>query len=482
MRAGHAVRLAGGGPADRRERAVRGDLAELQAPAGVRRPGAGLPRRPPLSRPRTRWSGPGCTRPSARPPSGCRFSPTRARCSPPPSTPTKPCASSPTSRSHASPTGAASSSSARAGSCATSRSPTSIRTGSSSPSEFQTALPDRSRLPTTGVPNVIRTGRAELSRRSRDEMLVEAAVDSEHLGMIRELGLVSVMIVPLQARGRRDRRPSHSWPRSRAGKFDERDLELAEDLARRAALAIDNSMLFKREHEAAVILQRSLLPQSLPELDGIELAVRYCAGGARARGRRRLVRGRGAEDNRVVALDDRYVAGRGVRAASIMGRVRPALTGRCGLEGAIPPDESIRRLDALIKESEQPEMATSSTSVRPWRPGIGRTSRRADPPALLRRPAGEVVDLDGPAPPRSGSSTKVEFRQHEVKIPAGDLDPAVHRRPDRAPRRRPRPRPGAPAASSPRPGIGRGPPGRDTQAPRTTRSMSRTTWRCSRDC
>ena len=54
----------------------------------------------------------------------------------------------------------------------------------------------------TGVPNVIRTGRSELYAEIDDEMLVPPPQDAEHLRIMRELGLVSVMIVPLRARGR----------------------------------------------------------------------------------------------------------------------------------------------------------------------------------------------------------------------------------------------------------------------------------------
>lgn len=269
----------------------------------------------------------------------------------------------------------------------------------------------------TGVPNVIRTGRSELITEISDEMLVEAAVDSEHLRMIRELGLVSVMIVPLQARGRAI--GSVSLVAAESGmKFDERDLELAEDLARRAALAIDNSMLFKREHEAAVILQRSLLPQSLPELEGIALAVRYepAAPGLEVGGDWYEVV---ARDDGAVALTIGDVAGRGVRAASIMGRIRPAL--RAVVAEGHPPDEAMRRLDALIKESEQPEMATVFHLEYDPEAETGEYVRAGHPPALLRRPDGEVVDLDGRGTAPLGILDQFEFRQHSVEIPLGSL-------------------------------------------------------------
>ena len=99
------------------------------------------------------------------------------------------------------------------------------------------------------------------------------------------------MTVPLRARGRSI--GAISFVAAESGiRYDEQDLELAEDLARRAALAIDNSMLFKREHETAVVLQRSLLPQSLPELEGIDFAARYEPAAPGLEVGRGLVRGR----------------------------------------------------------------------------------------------------------------------------------------------------------------------------------------------
>ncbi len=94
-------------------------------------------------------------------------------------------------------------------------------------------------------------------------MLVESAQDEEHLRVIRTLGIGSVMIVPLSARGRTLGAVTFITSESERSYGDE-DLAFAEDLARRAALAVDNSLLYREEHHAAVTLQRSLLPDSLP--------------------------------------------------------------------------------------------------------------------------------------------------------------------------------------------------------------------------
>ena len=146
----------------------------------------------------------------------------------------------------------------------------------------------------TGVPNVIRTGTTELYTEIPDELLVEAAVDDEHLRAVRELGLRSAMIVPLRARGRVFGAISYvaSDPERR---YDEADVALAEDLARRAALAIDNAMLFRREHDAA--RDASALAAArvgCPISRGHRVRRPLLARGAGPRGRWRLVRGRAA--------------------------------------------------------------------------------------------------------------------------------------------------------------------------------------------
>ena len=101
-----------------------------------------------------------------------------------------------------------------------------------------------------GVPNVIRTRRAELFSEITDELLVQATAESpELLELLRELGLRSSMCVPLVARDRV--LGAITFISAESGRrYDERDLATAQDLARRAATAVDNARLF-REVQAA---------------------------------------------------------------------------------------------------------------------------------------------------------------------------------------------------------------------------------------
>jgi serine phosphatase RsbU (regulator of sigma subunit) len=105
-----------------------------------------------------------------------------------------------------------------------------------------------------GAAAVIRTGRSELRPEIREEALFESAHDDEHLRLLRELGMRSLLIVPLKARGRVLGALTLVWAET-PRRYGEEDLEFAEDLARRLAMAVDNARLYQREREARVEAQ-----------------------------------------------------------------------------------------------------------------------------------------------------------------------------------------------------------------------------------
>ena len=106
-----------------------------------------------------------------------------------------------------------------------------------------------------GVPHVIRTGEPEMISDIPDELLVAGAQDAEHLRTIRGLGLRSYVCVPLTARGRVLGALTlvHAESGRRHGQAD---LALAEELARRAAVAIDNARLYGETEEARLQLEQ----------------------------------------------------------------------------------------------------------------------------------------------------------------------------------------------------------------------------------
>src|SRR5207248_1247958 len=99
------------------------------------------------------------------------------------------------------------------------------------------------------------------------------------------------------------------------------DLGVAEDLANRCALAADNARLYRHEHGVAETLQRSLLPDRLPDIAGVQLAARYLPGSSGVDVGGDWYDAIQNPDGTVnLVIGD--VAGRGVRAAAMMGQLR----------------------------------------------------------------------------------------------------------------------------------------------------------------
>ncbi|MCL6749576.1 GAF domain-containing protein, partial [Nostoc sp. CCCryo 231-06] len=108
-----------------------------------------------------------------------------------------------------------------------------------------------------GVPKVLWTGLAELITEISDAALAEAIQDPEHLRILRELGLKSCIILPLMARERIFGAISFVTAESER-RYSTADLSLAEDVAHRAAIAIDNARLYQEAQQAQTTAERAL--------------------------------------------------------------------------------------------------------------------------------------------------------------------------------------------------------------------------------
>jgi PAS domain S-box-containing protein len=122
-----------------------------------------------------------------------------------------------------------------------------------------------------GVPNVIRTGRTEFIPEITEDMLRAMARNPEQLEIALRVGFTSVIIAPLTARGRT--MGAITFVTAESGRrYDAADVALAEELARRAAIAIDNARLYaaeqqaRAEAEAAVRLRDQFLSIAAHEL------------------------------------------------------------------------------------------------------------------------------------------------------------------------------------------------------------------------
>ncbi|WP_298908124.1 AAA family ATPase [uncultured Nostoc sp.] len=108
-----------------------------------------------------------------------------------------------------------------------------------------------------GVAKVLRTGLAEMVTEISDAALAAAIEDPEHLRILRELGLKSCIILPLMARERIFGAISFVTAESER-RYSIADLSLAEDVAHRAAIAIDNARLYQEAQQAQTTAERAL--------------------------------------------------------------------------------------------------------------------------------------------------------------------------------------------------------------------------------
>ncbi|MEH1916545.1 AAA family ATPase [Nostoc sp.] len=108
-----------------------------------------------------------------------------------------------------------------------------------------------------GVPKVLRTGLAEMVTEISDVALVEGIPDPEHLRIVRELGLKSCIIFPLMARERIFGAISFFTAESDR-RYSTADFSLAEEIAHRAAIAIDNARLYQEAQQAQKTAEQAL--------------------------------------------------------------------------------------------------------------------------------------------------------------------------------------------------------------------------------
>ncbi|MFE6128791.1 SpoIIE family protein phosphatase [Streptomyces sp. NPDC056437] len=142
--------------------------------------------------------------------------------------------------------------------------------------------------------------------------------------------------------------------------FGERDQALAVELAARAAVCMDNARLYRREHERALILQRSLLPPGDPEAAGLDIACRYLPGNTATEV--------GGDWFDVIELPGHRTAlvvgdvmGRGLRAAVAMGELRTAVRTLALLD--LEPAEVLSALDEIARGLGSPSGTQQASRV-----------------------------------------------------------------------------------------------------------------------
>jgi len=200
-------------------------------------------------------------------------------------------------------------------------------------------------------------------------------------------------------------------------RFIDDDLLLLALAGDRVALAIEHARVFEREHRIAETLQRSLLPDRLPALPGLEVAARYLPAASEAEG--------GGDWYDVIPIGAGRVglvmgdvAGKGLAAASMVGRLRSALRAYA-LEGHDGPTVVARLNDLVWSEVGDSEMATLAyVVIDPAESTVSWVNAGHLPPLVIE-PDGSTFFLEGPGAVPLGVMSFPAYSEETRQLPAG---------------------------------------------------------------
>jgi PAS domain S-box-containing protein len=211
--------------------------------------------------------------------------------------------------------------------------------------------------------------------------------------MMAEAGVGSLMASPLVVKGRLAGVVEVAMRSPRPFTLEDESLLIL--MADRAGLAIEHARAYEREVSNVELLQRSLLPDRMPDVDGIQIAARYLPGGGAVGGD--WYDAIPLDGGRVgVAMGD--VVGHGIGAASLMGQLRHA-TRAYALEGHSPAGV-LDRLDRLVRSLDGGQMATLLYLVVEPDHGSIHFASAGHVPPLAIGPDGEAEYLaSAPNPP-----------------------------------------------------------------------------------
>ncbi|MGZ4267580.1 MAG: SpoIIE family protein phosphatase [Solirubrobacteraceae bacterium] len=218
--------------------------------------------------------------------------------------------------------------------------------------ELNERFPSRMDDP-TGAAEVIRSGTSQVFNEITPELLEQSGADPEQLAAIDRLGMRAAMIVPMVAAGRAI--GAISFVSAESGRaFTDADLDLAEELGRRAGVAVENARLYTERSHIANTLQSSLLPAKLPPVPGFALASLY-----RPAGEENWVGGDfydafATSGGWMVVVGD--VAGRGAAAAALTAQARHTLRTAAQLIG--DPIAALTHLNQALVERRDTSLCT----------------------------------------------------------------------------------------------------------------------------
>ncbi|MFE3328084.1 SpoIIE family protein phosphatase [Streptomyces sp. NPDC059176] len=262
-----------------------------------------------------------------------------------------------------------------------------------------------------------------------DPAAAASGLDRDKAVQAGELGVHSLMVVPLTARGLVLGLVC-LWRYAVPEPFEEDDLTLASEFAARAAVSIDNARQYTQQRRTALALQHRLLPRDFPRHPAVVVSHRYLPAGGAA--------GVGGDWFDVIPLSGARVAlvvgdvvGHGINAAATMGRLRTAVHTLADLD--LEPDEVLSHLDDLVTrlageqessgEDSPGEQVVGATCLYAVYNPVSRlcsVARAGHPPPVLVTPDGDVSLPDLPVGPPLGLGG-LPFEAADLLLPENSM-------------------------------------------------------------
>ena len=260
------------------------------------------------------------------------------------------------------------------------------------------------------------TARALRTRRS---VLLTAAASvgsPDDVDVLARSGAEMLLLVPLTAGRRSNGLLVVAWDSPMLLSAEDRGI--VEALAGQAALALDRARRFESERAIVETLQRSVLPVSLPRVDGVQMAARYLPGSVQF--------DVGGDWFDAISLPDGKlglvvgdVVGKGVQAAASMSQLRNAI--RAFSVERLKPPSTLARLNRLANDVLDTAFATVVYLVLDPANGVGRLASAGHPPPIVAYPDGRIELLEGGRGLPLGTGLPAKYRQETVDLPAGTV-------------------------------------------------------------
>jgi PAS domain S-box-containing protein len=267
------------------------------------------------------------------------------------------------------------------------------------------------------IVRIIAGGQSVLMPHVDPEAVRAAAHDERHLALTAQFDLASAMVVPLIVRDERVGalllvRGSETVP------YAENDLRVAEVLAKRVALGYENVRQYRRQQRVADSFQRAALPKSLPRIDGLVLDALYAAASDELSVGGDWYDAFPLPDGRL-AITVGDVAGKGLDAAVLMATVRQSI--RVAALQGLEPSAILAAAEAALDLEYNDRLVTAFVALVDPRTWTVAYASAGHPPALVRRPDGTLLSLEGAGLPLGAPVDAARKTRQLIGIPPGSL-------------------------------------------------------------